>query len=62
MSERNLPSMVTALFVPGSRPDRFPKALASCAVGVIVDFEDAIEDPLKQQARHNLAAFLRSHP
>ena len=62
MSGRNLPSVITALFVPGSRPDRFSKALAYGADRVIVDFEDAVEESLKQQARHNLAAFLRSHP
>jgi len=29
---------------------------------VIVDFEDAVEEPLKRQARENLGAFLRAHP
>lgn len=48
----------SALFVPGSRPDRFAKALAAGADAVIVDFEDAVEEPLKRQARDNLAAFL----
>lgn len=61
MSNRNGPAMATALFVPGSRPERFAKALASGAGRVIVDFEDAVEEPLKQQARHNLAEFLRGH-
>lgn len=49
----------SALFVPGSRPERFAKALAAGADAVIVDFEDAVEEPLKRQARDNLAAFLR---
>lgn len=62
MSERNVSSVITALFVPGSRPERFPKALATGAGRVIVDFEDAVEESLKQQVRHNLAAFLRDHP
>lgn len=57
------PSIVrSALFVPGSRPERFAKALAAGADAVIVDFEDAVEEPLKRQARDHLAAFLKAHP
>ncbi|KAA0972956.1 CoA ester lyase [Pseudomonas sp. ANT_H12B] len=52
----------SALFVPGSRPERFAKALAAGADAVIVDFEDAVEEPLKRQARDNLAAFLHKAP
>lgn len=52
----------SALFVPGSRPERFAKALAAGADVVIVDFEDAVEEPLKRQARDNLANFLREAP
>ncbi|MGE8168623.1 HpcH/HpaI aldolase/citrate lyase family protein [Pseudomonas putida] len=52
----------SALFVPGSRPERFAKALAAGADVVIVDFEDAVEEPLKQQARANLEAFLQAEP
>jgi len=52
----------SALFVPGSRPERFAKALAAGADAVIVDFEDAVEEPLKQQAREHLAAFLQATP
>jgi (S)-citramalyl-CoA lyase len=52
----------SALFVPGSRPERFSKALAAGADVVIVDFEDAVEEPLKRQARENLAAFLSDEP
>lgn len=52
----------TALFVPGSRPERFAKALASGADAVIVDFEDAVEASLKAQARDNLEAFLAANP
>lgn len=51
----------SALFVPGSRPERFAKALASGADVVIVDFEDAVEEDLKAQARDNLAAFLNEN-
>jgi len=56
------PIVRSALFVPGSRPERFAKALASGADAVIVDFEDAVEEPLKRQARDNLGAFLQANP
>lgn len=39
------------LFVPGLRPDRFPKALASGADMVCVDLEDAVAPPRKGEAR-----------
>lgn len=39
------------LFVPGNRPLRFPKAVASDADVVIVDLEDAVPPPEKSQAR-----------
>ena len=55
------PIVRSALFVPGSRPERFSKALASGADAVIVDFEDAVEEPLKRQARDNLGVFLQAH-
>ena len=51
----------SALFVPASRPERIPKALASGADAVIVDLEDAVEEPLKAEARANLEAFLTDH-
>ncbi|RRV10061.1 CoA ester lyase [Pseudomonas sp. v388] len=52
----------SALFVPGSRPERFAKALAAGADVVIVDFEDAVEESLKREARDHLAAFLTRTP
>lgn len=52
----------TALFVPGSRPERIPKALASGADAVIVDLEDAVEVSAKDAARANLSAFAAEHP
>ena len=39
------------LFVPGDRPERFDKALASGAHGVILDLEDAVQPERKPQAR-----------
>lgn len=48
------------LFVPADRPERIAKALASGADAVIVDLEDAVAPPAKDQARHALAAWLRA--
>jgi citrate lyase subunit beta/citryl-CoA lyase len=39
------------LFVPGTRPDRFLKALNSGAGGVIIDLEDAVGVDDKEKAR-----------
>lgn len=44
------------LFVPGHRPERFAKALASGADAVIVDFEDAVPLDAKAAARDALLA------
>ncbi len=46
------------LFVPGNRPERFDKALASGADAVIVDLEDAVAPDQKDAARATLAAWL----
>ena len=46
------------LFVPGNRPDRFDKALASGADAVIVDLEDAVPSGQKDTARAAVAAWL----
>lgn len=54
------PIIRSALFVPGSRPERFAKALAAGADAVIVDFEDAVEEALKRQAREHLERFLQA--
>ena len=39
------------LFVPGTRPERFIKALDSGAAGVIIDLEDAVPEEDKKSAR-----------
>ena len=39
------------LFVPGDRPERFAKALASGADAVVIDLEDAVAPGAKAQAR-----------
>jgi (S)-citramalyl-CoA lyase len=54
--------MRSALFVPGNRPERFAKALASGADAVIVDFEDAVQESDKTLSRENLGAFLQATP
>ena len=52
----------SALFVPGTRPERISKALESGADAVIVDLEDAVAEHLKVEARDNLDAFLEANP
>lgn len=52
----------SALFVPASRPERIPKALAVGADVVIVDLEDAVQESLKVEARGNLDRFLTENP
>ena len=44
------------MFVPGHRPERFAKALASGTDAVIVDFEDAVPLDAKAAARDALVA------
>jgi len=48
----------TYLFVPGDRPERFAKALASGADAVVVDLEDAVAAAVKSAARASVAAWL----
>jgi citrate lyase subunit beta/citryl-CoA lyase len=45
----------TYLFVPGSRPDRFAKALASGADAIVFDLEDAVAADDKTAARDAIA-------
>ena len=42
------------LFVPGDRPDRFPKALASGADEIVLDLEDAVAPDDKGRAREHV--------
>ncbi|WP_050055084.1 HpcH/HpaI aldolase/citrate lyase family protein [Pseudarthrobacter siccitolerans] len=46
----NVVAAVTALFVPGDRPDRFAKAAAAGAGVVIIDLEDAVALDAKSAA------------
>ena len=52
--------MRSKLFVPGSRPELFAKALASAADALSFDLEDAVSEDRKAQARDALEGFLRS--
>ena len=47
----------TYLFVPGNRPERFAKALASGADAVVLDLEDAVAAEAKSAARDAIAAW-----
>lgn len=47
----------TYLFVPGNRPERFAKALASGADAVVLDLEDAVAPEAKAAARDAIAAW-----
>jgi citrate lyase subunit beta/citryl-CoA lyase len=52
--------MRSMLFVPGDRPERFPKAAASGADAVILDLEDAVTPERRPFARIEVARWLES--
>ena len=52
--------VITGLYVPGDRPDRFDKAVATGAQLVILDLEDAVADSRKPDARAAVASWLQS--
>lgn len=47
------------LFTPGNRPERFAKAAATGADGLILDLEDAVAAPAKDDARATVVAHFR---
>ncbi|NYT33309.1 CoA ester lyase [Rhizobium sp. WYCCWR 11128] len=49
------------LFVPGDRPERFEKALASGADAVILDLEDSVAPANKPRAREAIHDFVLRH-
>jgi citrate lyase subunit beta/citryl-CoA lyase len=51
-------TMRSKLFVPGSRPELFDKALAGPADGLSFDLEDAVAEPRKAEARQAVGAML----
>ena len=52
--------MRSKLFVPGSRPELFDKALASAADGLSFDLEDAVAETMKAEARSTLSTWMDS--
>ena len=54
--------VITALYVPGDRPDRFDKAAATGADLVILDLEDAVTPANKAAAREAVTQWLTAHP
>lgn len=52
--------MRSKLFVPGSRPELFVKALNGQADAISIDLEDAVPEGRKEEARLAVAEFLRS--
>lgn len=53
--------MRSKLFVPGSQPALFAKALASAADALSIDLEDAVPEAAKATARDTVATWLRQH-
>lgn len=63
MIESGSPAFQSFLFVPGDRPERYSKALASGADAVILDLEDAVSPSSKQDARHSVMSWVSpDHP
>ena len=54
--------MHSKLFVPGSRPELFEKALQGEADALSFDLEDAVDEKRKAEARGEVAKFLRALP
>lgn len=54
--------MRSKLFVPGSRPELFAKALAGPADAISIDLEDAVLESRKAEARQLVGDFLQGQP
>ena len=54
--------MRSKLFVPGSRPELFAKAMVGEADALSIDLEDAVDESRKREARAAVREFLRSLP
>lgn len=57
-AQADLSGLRSLLFVPADRPERFLKAAASGADGVVLDLEDAVAPHAKAQARETALNFL----
>src|SRR5882672_1181063 len=55
-------TMRSKLFVPGSRPELFEKAMKSAADALSFDLEDSVDERRKPEARDEIARFLRALP
>lgn len=53
---------ISYLFVPGSRPDRYVKAVASGAHRVVIDLEDGVAAADKVEALEHVVAALEADP
>lgn len=51
----------SSLYVPGDRPERFAKAIASGADAVILDLEDSVASAAREIASAQVDAFLAQH-
>jgi citrate lyase subunit beta / citryl-CoA lyase len=56
------PAPLSYLFVPGNRPERFTKALASGSDRIIIDLEDAVAPADKAAARAVVAQWMGDNP
>jgi citrate lyase subunit beta/citryl-CoA lyase len=54
--------MRSKLFVPGSRPELFEKAMKSAADSLSFDLEDSVDERRKAEARTEVVRFLRGLP
>jgi citrate lyase subunit beta/citryl-CoA lyase len=54
--------MRSKLFVPGSRPELFEKAMKSAADALSFDLEDSVDERRKPEARAEIVRFLRTLP
>lgn len=51
--------MRSKLFVPGSRPELFAKAMSGAADSICLDLEDAVAEPRKAEARNAVREFFQ---
>jgi len=54
------PLIRSKLFLPGSRPELFPKGTAGAADALSFDLEDAVPEDAKASARRHVAEFVQS--
>lgn len=62
MNHKDLSTIKSLLFTPGTRSDRFGKAVTTAADGLIIDLEDAVGPGDKDSARAGVAEWFRARP